>query len=61
MNIDEAIAYADFLQRQTLHLSRRPRNANGKLLRGEDLAMAKTLYQMVDEHEQVCRRFLSHE
>jgi hypothetical protein len=25
------------------------------------LVMAKTLYDLVDEHEQVCRRLLSHD
>ena len=60
MNPDEAIEYSEFLHRQTLHLSRKPRDENGKLLRAEDAAMARALYGLVDEHEQVCRRLLGH-
>lgn len=51
MTEDEALSYSDFLQAWVLELSRRPRSFSGKLLDPEDLAMACTLYGLVDEHQ----------
>jgi hypothetical protein len=61
VDIDEAIEYSEFLHRQALHLSRKPRDENGKLLRAEDTAMARSLHGLVDEHEKICRRLLHRE
>ena len=61
MTVEEAVNYADFLHQSALALSKQPRDEKGQLLRTEDLVMAKTLYDLVDEHEQVCRRLLSHD
>ena len=61
MNVEEAVNYADFLHQSALDLSKQPRDEKGRLLRMEDLVMAKTLYDLVDEHEQVCRRLLGHD
>ena len=61
MNLDEAIAYAEFLHHSTLRLSLQPRDRHGMLLRAEDRLEASDLYKLVDEHEQVCRRLLSRE
>jgi len=59
MNIDEAIAYAEFLHHSTLRLSLQPRDRHGMLLRAEDRLEASDLYKLVEEHEARCRRMLN--
>jgi len=58
MNIDEAIAYSEFLHHSTLRLSLQPRDRHGMLLRAEDRLEASDLYKLVEEHEARCRRML---
>ena len=61
MTVEEAVSFSEFLHESTLLLSQQPRDVRGTLVRQEDRALAKTLYNLVDEHEQVCRRLLSHD
>ena len=61
MTVEEAVSFSEFLHESTLLLSQQPRDVHGTLVRKEDRALAKTLYNLVDEHEKTCRRLLSHD